>query len=119
MAQHSPTNHRLAPQITPPVATRRNILKGITTVCAISAISQRGTADQHDGTTVYLWSDNLVLHGINTVTGGQIWEWRHPDADRFSIETWSAPTVVDGTVYVGISGGLYAINAGTGEDEWY
>jgi len=70
-----------------------------------------------EGTTVYIGVGSGV-YGLDADSGEEVFE---TDLEEI---TWSSPTVVDGTIYLGDNGGddddstLYAIDAQTGDIEW-
>lgn len=97
---------------------RRDALKwigggtlGFSTLAGIAAGSE---ADQLNGATVFVGSDDGNLYAVDATTGEQVWVFEEPsDSIR------SSPVVVDGIVYVGCDDGhLYAVDAATGELEW-
>jgi outer membrane protein assembly factor BamB len=72
-----------------------------------------------DGKTVYVgtqWQDDK-LYAVDAETGAKIWSY-----NKGVYTPYSAPTVVDGTIYIGYDNGprgsLHAVNAVTGEKEW-
>jgi len=73
--------------------------------------STPAVASVDDEPVVFVGSDDQQVHAV---AGGE---------ERWTVETGgfvrSAPTVVDGTVYVGSNdGGIYAIDAATGDGDW-
>jgi len=85
----------------------------------LSGVSSAETLDAQsvDGRTVYIGTGS-ALYGLDAATGETIVE-----AGLEEI-TWSSPTVVDGTAYIGDQGDddddatVYAIDATTGDVEW-
>jgi outer membrane protein assembly factor BamB len=84
-----------------------------------------------NGEYLYVLSDDGLLHKIHKRTGKAAWQfdthggvvkrivYNPPDAIDFDFLT-SAPTVVDGTVYVGSADkNLYAVDADTGGEKWH
>ena len=67
-----------------------------------------------DGTVMFASGDGN-LYAVDINTGEQ--EWRFVP-DGFASGLWTAPTVVDNTVYIGQSDDLYAVDATTGSGEW-
>lgn len=61
--------------------------------------------------TLYVGSSNGYLYALDAETGTM--QWRH-----FVHYVYSAPTVVDGRVFVGSSNGLYALDASVGSELW-
>lgn len=88
-------------------------------------MTNTGSSDPYDATTgsiangptVYAgshWEDDK-LYAVDASTGNLLW------TNNDGLYTpYSAPTVVDGTLYIGYDGtsSLHAINAATGETEW-
>lgn len=85
--------------------------------------------NQTTGSTVYTWAGHetapKALYAVDTETGEQRWAFL-PEARQRS-RARSPPLVVDGTVYLGLSGvddtaatdgGLLAVDAVTGERQW-
>ena len=94
-----------------------------------------GTKEWEKGTTERIYSSPTVADGtvyfgtdygqakvwaLDAYDGSNVWNLKYV-ADSFS----SSPTVADGTVYIGADGGgvgergVYAIDASTGDREWY
>ncbi|MFC7228620.1 PQQ-binding-like beta-propeller repeat protein [Salinirubellus salinus] len=63
-----------------------------------------------DGGTVYYTTDRGRLYALDTGGGSQRW--------ASGVGAISAPSVVDGTVYVGRSGGVRALDAADGSGVW-
>jgi outer membrane protein assembly factor BamB len=84
-----------------------------------------------NGEYLYVLSDDGLLYKLHKRTGKAAWkfdthggsvkriEYNPPEAVDFDVLT-SAPTVVDGTVYVGSADrNLYALDANTGAEKWH
>lgn len=102
---------------------RRQLLQttGALGVGTIAMTSGTATAQEAiaDGPTVYVgttWLDDK-LYAIDAETGEEIWRY-----DEGVYTPYSAPTVVNGTIYIGYDNGprgsLHAVDAVTGEQEW-
>jgi len=77
--------------------------------------------------TVYIGDDAGILHAVRLANGWEVWRHETIGAgvssaesgwDRVSIQ--ASPAVADGRVFIGSrDGGVYALDAGTGERLWY
>lgn len=66
--------------------------------------------------TVFFGDRARYLHAVDAVSGSERWaNIPRPDLPDRTFQ----PTVADGTIYLGARGHLFAIDAGTGETEWY
>lgn len=102
---------------------RRRLLQttGAIGVGTIPMVSDTATAQREvaDGPTVYVgttWLDDK-LYAVDAETGEEVWRY-----DKGLYTPYSAPTVVNGTIYIGYDNGprgsLHAVDAATGEQEW-
>ncbi len=60
---------------------------------------------------VYVSSEDSNVYALDAATGKQRWKFATSD-------NVSAPTVADGTVYLGAGGNLSAVDVGTGKQRW-
>jgi outer membrane protein assembly factor BamB len=101
---------------------RRNVIKtttlGLLSTPLLSS-SVSGQVAGAEGPTVYAgthYADDK-LYAVNAETGEEVWQY-----DEGIYTPYSAPTVVDGIVYIGYDNGprgsLHAVDAVTGEQEW-
>lgn len=102
-----------------PTIDRRGLVTTIGAALLGTAVGSgtAGAASEDVGPTVYVgtnWRDD-GLYAIDADTGEE--RWRYGEG---LYTPYSAPTVVDGTIYVGYDGtySLHAIDATTGTTEW-
>lgn len=82
------------------------------------AFSYRTSPAVVDG-TVYAYSNyNQNLYAVDTASGDALWEYQIPITNAAFDSMNASPAVANGTVYLGGSEALYALDAATGEKRW-
>ena len=96
------------------VTTRRTALQAAAGALAVGQLSG-GAAAEAVGPTVYVCTSEPAMYAVDAETGENEWTYSQSGVG-------TAPTVVEGTVYVGagglLDGTVYAVDAVTGDQNW-
>ena len=68
---------------------------------------------------VYFTSRDENLYALDQETGQKRWSFDISVPPQFVSQSFQAPSVLDGTVYISTRIGLYALDSRTGREEWY